>query len=255
MKRLIAIALFAICLLQAPYARAYSVAFGDDVNYWSGYGNRNRDVVNGWWVPQNNRDVIGTPDITGGNFIFDGHTLSGIQLNYSSTSRSLVPGDWFFDTNQDGAWDYVLHHTLRVFGDGSISREEFGYGLFALDDLSYENGNRVGYQESFWPRGAEGRHDHPVRAWVDLDDVLSDVGYDGWDYWIAENSLGETNWSDINLDFSGIRAFTYGFAMTCGNDVLFGEALVPAPEPSTFLLLGFGGLGLLLYGRRRKRFF
>jgi hypothetical protein len=251
MRRYIAFILFAICLLQAPYALAYSVSFADNVNYWEGYGNDNWDRVDGRWIQQNNRDVIGAPDLVGGNFIFDGHTLSGIQLNYTSTGRHLVPGDWFFDTNQDGSWDYVLHHTLRVYWDGSISREEFGYGLFAVD-LSYEHGNMTGYQESFWPWGTEGRHDHPVRAWVDLDEVLSGVGYDGWDYWIAENSLGETNWSDINLDFTGLRAFTYGFAMTCGNDVLFGEARVPAPEPSTFLLLGFGGLGLLLYGRKRK---
>jgi hypothetical protein len=253
MKRFITIALFAICLLQAPLAQAYTVAFGDTVNHWDGYGNYNWDKVDGHYVRQNDLDVIGTPDLTGGNFLYDGHTLTGIQLNYTSTSRELVPGDWFFDLNQDGIWDYVLHHTLRVYWDGNISREEFGYGLFAVQ-LAYGDGQMAGYQSSFWPDGYEGRHDHPVRAWVDLRKELQDVGYDGWDYYgVSEDNPGQTNWFDFELDFTGLRSFTYGFAMTCGNDVLFGESIVPAPEPSTFLLLGFGGLGLLLYGRRRKR--
>jgi hypothetical protein len=41
--------------------------------------------------------------------------------------------------------------------------------------------------------------------------------------------------------------------MSCGNDVIEGEAPIPNPEPSTFLLTGLGILGAAYLGRRRKQ--
>jgi len=273
MKRFITAALFALCLLQAPYALAYSVSFGDDAKVWDGYQNSDYDWNGHGWVPQNNRDVIGTPDLSGGNFIWEGHTLTGIELSYSSTDSNLTPGDWFFDFDQDNSWDYVLHNNVGLKAEtkwvgywfwkhevetgGTVTEGPNAYGLYGVD-LPYgtdEFGNAImdGYVESFWPDGQEGRHDHPVMA--DLsDDPDHPVTVSEW---IKDTSgmPGTTTWSGIDLDLLAYEGdtFTYAFAMTCANDVLFGKAMVPSPEPSSFLLLGFGGLGLLLYGRKRKR--
>ncbi len=274
MKRFITFTLFAICLLQAPYALAYTVSFGDESNVWDGYGNNEYDWNGYNLVPQNSKDVIGTPNLTGGNFVWEGHTLTGIELSYSSTDSRLTPGDWFFDFDQDNHWDYVLHNNVEIKAQtewvgwwwwarevetgGMVTEGPNAYGLYEVDDLEYGtdiDGNPImdGYVKSFWPDDSEGRHDHPVMA-----DLSSDADHPvSVTEWIKDTSgmPGTTTWSGIDLsllDFEG-GTFTYAFAMTCGNDVLFGESYVPSPEPSTFLLLGFGGLGLLLYSRKRKR--
>lgn len=255
MQRFIATALFILCLLQAPAALAYSVAFTDEVNYWPGYANNH-------WDPylhdyQNNLDVIGTPDLTGGNFIYDGHILTGIELNYSTSSYNLYPGDWFFDYDQDGSWDYVLHHILCVGRDGNVYRDG-GYALYSVD-LAYGDSTDDSwmndYRSSFWPQNYEGRFDHPVQALVDREDWIESVAFSGWDPYLRRGETGTSTWSDfaLDLDEDGDGVFTYAFAMTCANDVLYGESTVPAPEPSTFLLLGLGGLGVFFYGRKRKR--
>lgn len=255
MKRCIALALFLLCLLQAPSALAYyTVAFTDEVNYWPGFNN-NR------WDPylrdfQDNLDVIGSPKLTGGNFVYSGHTLTGIELNYESTSRELVPGDWFFDLDQDGSWDYVLHHILCVGYDGRVNWDG-GYALFSVDlaYLGYTDDSWMeDYRASFWPWGYEGRFDHPVQALVDREIWLESVTFSGWEQYLGWNETGTSTWSDFALDLSGYSGtFTYAFAMTCGNDVLFGESTIPAPEPSTFILFGLGGLGVVCYARRKRR--
>ncbi|WP_319584204.1 PEP-CTERM sorting domain-containing protein [uncultured Pseudodesulfovibrio sp.] len=252
MKRFIIFTLFAICLLQAPYAQATTVvSFEDNAVYWDGFENTYRGGR------QNSQDVIGTPDLTGGNFIYDGHTLTGIELYYTSTSRAISPGDWFFDFDQDQNWDYVLHQSVQHTRRGSY----LVYNLYNVDGWGLGYGDEASwywkweYQESYG-RGGEIRYDHPVKALIPWWAEGEAVDFSGWDYGeVSEDSPGKSVWSGIDLDllaFDG-ASFTYGFAMTCANDVLFGQSMVPAPEPSTFLLLGFGGLGLLLYRRKKSR--
>ena len=251
MKKLIVIFLFTIGLLQAPAAFAYSVSFTDTTKHWNDYG------VN--W--QNNSDYIGTPNLTGGAFIYEGHSLVGINLNYASTSSELYLGDWFFDIDQNGTWDYVLHHELDlasgwrvVDGRWTIVNKgvdhDYGYSLYKVT-LAY--GDWDSYVESFWPDRYYGRYDHPALANVDDGELLDDdITLAGWS---TTQAPGTVSWSDFVLDLSAYdgQAFTYGFAMTCANDVLYGESTIPAPEPGTFLLLGLGSLGLFAYSRKRNR--
>ncbi|SHJ67153.1 PEP-CTERM protein-sorting domain-containing protein [Malonomonas rubra DSM 5091] len=58
------------------------------------------------------------------------------------------------------------------------------------------------------------------------------------------------NLADIaGLNFTGLDVH---WTMSCGNDVIEGDAPVPTPEPSTFILFAAGG-GLALWARRKKK--
>lgn len=239
MKKYIAILLFALFLLQVPAAFAYSVPFTDTVNYWDGWGNDSK---------YNGSDTVGTPNLTGGAFIYEDHTLVGIDLNYATTHDVLTPGDWFFDFDQDGYWDYVLHHWLQTYNGQVLN--DYGYGLYAVHlDASDEDS----YVMSFWPDRYDGRDDHPALADLSETGIVDyDVSFSGWLY--SGASPYTSSWSDFAIDLNDYKGqtFTYAFAMTCANDVLYGESRVPAPEPGTFILLGLGLLGVFSYARKKR---
>lgn len=136
-----------------------------------------------------------------------------------------------------------------------------------------------GYDYSQWPGGYYGRYDHPVR----IDDRLLDprnaiaikdqtvttslmspvhligsISFNGWDDTINKSTGFNTAIWDLgllglNLDKYSGKTFTYAYAMLCANDVVYGAAPVPSPEPGTMLLMAAGGLGVILLHRRVKR--
>ena len=81
----------------------------------------------------------------------------------------------------------------------------------------------------------------------------SNVSFNGWEK-APEHGVFSSTWDKINLDldeYSG-KKFTYAFAMLCANDVVYGEAQVPTPEPGTILLMGVGALGACFIRRRTR---
>jgi hypothetical protein len=251
MKNLIALFIAITFMFSASLAQAEVVSFGDNVKYWEGFGNRYGD---------NRYDVIGNPDITGGNFIFSGHVLTGISINYTSTDRLLIPGDWFFDVNQDNKWDYVLHNDIPSYKNVGPYASTNSYSLYSVDfdfaiDSPLASWRRSSpYDESF--AGWYGyREDHPVQANVDSSKydftLLQSISFTGWEY--TGTGPYTSTWSGFGIDLTEFlgEEFTYGFAMTCANDVLFGSAPIPSPEPSTWILFG-SGLGMLMLARRKR---
>lgn len=70
---------------------------------------------------------------------------------------------------------------------------------------------------------------------------------------------GDDNHYAVSFDMSSVFAdanlygkdFYTHFTMGCGNDNLIGHDIAPVPEPGTMMLLGFGMLGLAIFGKRR----
>lgn len=136
-----------------------------------------------------------------------------------------------------------------------------------------------GYNYSQWPGGYYGRYDHPVRiddrlldssntiaikdqsattSFISPVQLIGSISFNGWYDTINKSTGYNTAIWDLGLlgldldQYSG-KTITYAFAMLCANDVVYGAAPVPSPEPGTMLLMAAGGLGVFLLKRRTKR--
>ncbi|EPR37257.1 PEP motif putative anchor domain protein [Desulfovibrio sp. X2] len=241
--------LAAVLLATGAYATTV-VSFTDTYVTWPGYSS------------SISKDVNGIPDLLGGSFTFDNHTLVGISLEYtvSTTSgwSSLKPGDWFFDINNDNVWDYVLHSS-NSRSAGSWMAYEVAIPL--TDGNPYNNNNYWGTDYIF-SSGSGTRQGQPVEARISgSDSKLGWVDYSGFTKPVWNSATHSYSIETAYWDLSGIEKpivfdaeggyFGYGFTMTCANDVIYGHGPLPAPEPGTLLLL-LGGLPAVAAYRRMR---
>lgn len=255
---------------------AQAFIYTDGSNVWAGLGT----VA----IPGNG-DTYGIPDLLGGSFNFTGHTLTSITLNYQNNQvgvagynqniwNSVTTKDWFFDfdaaTTADDAFDFVLHKESGGAYTLYSKDEGWGYGTAAAYGANYAySTSSVGSPRKNHPVAATGNSLNG--ATIVGSSFTGKVSMSPWSTY--ENSklnpvdpskhLGQTlsvTWDlsglsggGWNLDqFSG-KDFTYAFALSCANDVIYGTGAVPTPEPGTILLMAAGGLGMLLLNRRKKR--
>jgi len=203
--------------------------------------------------------------IEGSNGLFESYGInvakSGSFLNidlYTSYKGPLLVGQWT-----------TYYADLAIDVDG-VAGYEYGFTL-----KSY-NGNTLGalYKNAGW-LDSDYHKEHDVSGTkysyifnqyiiTTVQNVgtplstpgfsVSDPPYDiaGWgdtsDYTIsfqlALSDLGLTSSGDYTLKF------LWGTA-TCANDVVQGSTTVHVPEPATMLLLGFGLIGLVGFGRKK----
>ncbi len=255
MKRMLVLLTMAIALLFAGGIEAdaapYEVAFSDNINHWVGWGNGFQD----------SQDVIGNPNISGGNAIISqsGH-LTGVNFSYTSTGNGTIPaGDLFIDVGADNYWDYVLTTTGVGYDSGSRSFE------YTFDDkymglvYYFENGFSAleGVNNEYYlttPNNEGLRYSHPI-ALSDTGAGLGELlqGQRVWfenGFWYKDAEDQEAlDFEAFSLDLLG-QDFIIGFMPDCANDVIYAKVNSPVPIPTSVLLFGSGLIGLV--GIRRR---
>lgn len=252
-----ALALFILISCFSTLAMAETVTFTDTSKHWLDFGT----------PTENNKDVIGTPDLYGGSFEIDENSLSNISLNYySNTLYGQAPGDWFIDYDHNGIWDYVIttasayrgSNTNTAFVDINSNTAWKAYSVA----IGYGDLNNYIRSYALNTGSWDIRDCHPALAkssFLSAGNIVSAVTFSG--FFAGTHTA---SWQFANaLDLGDAGKFIYGFAMTCANDVLYGTAEYtvdpdpgpgpnPVPEPGTALLVGIGLLGLAATGRRRR---
>lgn len=235
------------------------------------------DTVISWpvWTVNSadNKDSIGSPDITGGTVVINGDLLSSISFNFGGTwdyGNKMIPGDLFLDTDGDNRWDYVV----SLYGNRSNSDEQLKYQpvvgnyssipVYSITSLNiYDNLPNTNYlitgpdnpPTPDWWQGYLIRNGHPY-AFTYGGNALTQVGTAALnysmpgppDYILGSPLIFDLTLSNVRLGAGGKLQF--GFAENCANDVILAE--VQTPEPSPLLLLGVGLVLSAAFTRRRR---
>ncbi len=218
---------------------SYTISFSDDSVHWPSWPNRTSD---------DDKDVIGHPDLYGGTVEIEDGYLKKITINFETwqSGWSYEFTDFFIDTDADSYWDYVvkLYTFDHCQGHGTTSGGE--YKVYAIDVAESSNDS---YIMSYWGSGGY-RENHPIAL---KKSVINNSNFIGNAYFSGVSGGDNSTY----IKFSGLNIalgeqFIIAWQVQCANDVIYQKIGNPIPEPATFLLLGAGLLGLGGLRQRRK---
>ncbi len=151
-------------------------------------------------------------------------------------------------------WDYAVLLTPHV---PTINGDPIKKGtatLYATKDGSFIKSNLGGLDPNQWVYRAD--------QYVQFNPATNAIPLIAGTWAISDSAFTKNGVTygdlSINFDYSGIVALSdqwaFSWAMTCGNDVIQGQANVPTPvpEPSTMMLFGAGLIGVAVCRRRMK---
>jgi hypothetical protein len=225
-----------LAVSQIANATPYTQTFADSNLNWA------------TWTASSNNDVdaFGSPDIASTSVTMETvgqlQQLQKITFNLDSFNRDVFSGDLFIDTSSDQKWDYVVR-SLGKTPNGTSSVGLYAINVGIHDTSAYQMSY---YYDPISPLAPSYfRSDLPVGLKTTPNSFIGNVGY-------------SANSTSIAFDFTGLpqnnqlffdSEFTIGYQVTCANDVVYQQ--IPVPEPGTMALLGFGMLGLAIFGKRK----
>lgn len=228
-KILVMLACISVMVFLITPAGATVISYTDSSNYAPTWANGTAD---------DDTDVIGTPQILGGSISIDDGILKSISFDYKSYSSAYGEGDLFIDIGHDDTWDYVadastgmLYHITSMFSAINGVNDDYyltsDYYASINSWGSYREGHAVAMNEE-----AQGL----------TYDVVGEFSLAGFD---ADKST-DVVFAGLGIDLGG-KGFTFLFAPTCANDVVYKQV----PEPGTTLFLCASLLGLSVMRRYR----
>lgn len=222
-------ALIAIMLLAfgATAAQATVYDFTDNTEHWADWANGTSDDY---------KDVIGVPNFKTGTITYDQNIMTGFSTSFTAGSNynQLNSGNLFINIDDDDSWDYVIDLNGRAGGTVNVYEFNAAYDDANAYDMSYSSS---GY-----------RQDHPIAADDSYLGALVDTAsWSGLPTW--HHCSGELTTYITGLDIE-FEMLTWGYTVSCANDVIFEGGLNATPIPGAVWLLGSGLLGLLRWRRK-----
>lgn len=175
--------------------------------------------------------------------------------NFKAGNLGFTSGDLFISTTGN------YGTPIGNFGSNATVKNSFGYEYVldinwsTLAFTVYKLGDNAYTQTAYYSQNqTDGATSNPWQYARGGEEVGSGIGQDlgkvtdsGFLGWLGDNNHYAVSF-DLNAVFDDANLhggnFYSHFTMGCGNDNLIGQGAIPAPEPSTLLLLGAGLLGL-----------